>query len=188
MNEREERGRFLVGLAGEITNNVKRGLQSVGKSFTNHIAASLTVISAQGVSHVVGLFDREPTKSWDLIKPIEKYVLLPGEDDNQSKRLVFQTSRNAVRDYLERYMIEYPENSWEQLKSELNVRFAEVNDHHHAFTMLHKARQFKYESVHACTERLYTLANDAFTKVDKGAVESQLGRFSLMVYSMTFYI
>ena len=25
-------------------------------------------------------------------------------------------------------MAEYPENSWEQLKSELNVRFAEVDD------------------------------------------------------------
>ena len=30
MAEWEEPGRFLVGLAGEITNNVTRGLQNVG--------------------------------------------------------------------------------------------------------------------------------------------------------------
>ena len=37
-------------------------------------------------------------------------------------------NRSAVNDYTQKYMAEYPENSWEQLKSELNVRFAEVND------------------------------------------------------------
>ena len=35
MAEQEELERFLVGLASEITNNVTRGLQNVGQSFTN---------------------------------------------------------------------------------------------------------------------------------------------------------
>ena len=48
--EQEELGRFLVGLAGEIKNNVTRGLQNVGQSFTNLLATLSTVISAQGVS------------------------------------------------------------------------------------------------------------------------------------------
>ena len=51
------------------------------------------------------------------------------------------------------------------------MRFAEVNDPHHAFTLLCKARQVKYESVHIYAERQHALANDAFTKVDKAAVE-----------------
>ena len=71
----------------------------------------------------------------------------------------------------------YPENSWEQLKSELNVRFAEVNDSHHAFTMFSKARQVQNESVQLYAERLYALTNDAFAKVDKAVVESQLVGF-----------
>ena len=50
---------------------------------------------------------------------------------------------------IQRCMAAYPENSWEQLKSELNVRFEEVNDSHHTFTILHKARQVKHESVQA---------------------------------------
>ena len=44
-------------------------------------------------------------------------------------------------------MVEYPENSWEQLKFELKVRSAEVNDPHYAFTMLCKASQVKNKSV-----------------------------------------
>ena len=70
-----------------------------------------------------------------------KYIPLEGGDDIQTKRLAYQTSRGAVSDYIQRYMTENPNSSWADLKSELNVRFAEVNDSHHAFTMLHKARQ-----------------------------------------------
>ena len=47
---RKKCGRFLLGLAGEKTNNVTRGLQNVGQSFTNQLAGLLTTISAQGVS------------------------------------------------------------------------------------------------------------------------------------------
>ena len=35
MADQEELARFLVGLAGEIKNNVTRGLHNVGQSFTN---------------------------------------------------------------------------------------------------------------------------------------------------------
>ena len=43
--------------------------------------------------------------------------------------------------------------------------------------ILCKARQTKSETVQVYAERLYALANDAFTKVDKGVVESQLVGF-----------
>ena len=49
-----------------------------------------------------------------------------------------------------------------------------LNDSHHSFTMLRKARQSKYETVQIYAERLYALANDAFVKMDKVFVESQL--------------
>ena len=71
-------------------------------------------------------------------------------------------------------MTEHPDNTWKQLKRELNVHFAEVNDQHHAFTMLHKTQQNKTETFQVYTERLYALAQDAFEKTDKALVESQL--------------
>ena len=46
MAEQEELGRFLVGLAGEISDNVSRGLQNVGQSFTNHLTGLLTIVRA----------------------------------------------------------------------------------------------------------------------------------------------
>ena len=73
-------------------------------------------------------------------------------------------------------MTEHPNSLWDDLKSELNIRLAEVNDSH-AFTMLHKARQRRSETVQVYAERLYALTNDAFAKVDKGVVESQLVGF-----------
>ena len=102
---------------------------------------------------------------------------MAGGDDDQTKRLAYQTSRGAVCDYIQRYMTEHPNSSWEDLKSEPNIKFAEVNDSHHAFTMLHKARQTKNETVQVYVQKLYALANDAFAKVDKGVVESQLVGF-----------
>ena len=77
-------------------------------------------------------------------------------------------------------MTEYHSSEWEDLKSELNIRFAEVNDSHHAFTMLCKARQTKSETVQIYAERVYALTNDAFAKVDKGVVESQLVGFFII--------
>ena len=86
----------------------------------------------------MGAFDREPTKFRDWIKSVEMYV--KGGDNNLSKRHTYQTSKGTVRHYIQRYMVEKPENSWKQLKCELNARFAEVNDPHHAFTMLCKVK------------------------------------------------
>ena len=71
----------------------------------------MIVISAQGVSQVVDSFDEEPTKSRDWIKSIEKYVLLVGVEDNQSKGHAYQTSRGSLSDYIQRYMPEYPKIS-----------------------------------------------------------------------------
>ena len=64
-----------MGLSSEITNNVVKGLQNVCLSYRNHLAGLLTAISAQGVFHVVGSFDVEPTKFRDWIKSIEKYMI-----------------------------------------------------------------------------------------------------------------
>ena len=56
----------------------------------------------------------------------------------------------------------------------MSVRFAEVCDPHHSLLLLHKARQSKSEAVTGYAERLYTLAHDAFVKLDKTVTESKL--------------
>ena len=55
--------------------NVARGLQKIGQSYTNQLAGLSPVISAQGVSQVVGSSDGEPPMYRDWIKSINKCVL-----------------------------------------------------------------------------------------------------------------
>ena len=43
-------------------------------------------MSTQGVSQVVGLFDRKPNKFRDWIKSIKKYVLLAGKMQTNQKK------------------------------------------------------------------------------------------------------
>ena len=50
MAEWEELGRFLVGLVGEITNNVTRGFQIVGQSFTDQQVYQLSKVCKGVVS------------------------------------------------------------------------------------------------------------------------------------------
>ena len=60
MAQQEELGRFLVGLANEISVNVAAGFHKAGKSFSTQLANLSTIISAQGVSQIVGAFEGEP--------------------------------------------------------------------------------------------------------------------------------
>ena len=85
----EEFGRFLVDLAGGVSNEIKKGMEDVGKDFSTQLAILSTIISAQGVSQIVGVFDWDPTKFRDWIKSIEKYVLLSSGDDTLTKWLTF---------------------------------------------------------------------------------------------------
>ena len=66
---------FWWGLATEITNNVTGGLQEVGQNFSSQLSKLSTVISVQGVSQIVVVFEGDPTKFRDGIKSIEVYTL-----------------------------------------------------------------------------------------------------------------
>ena len=75
------------------------------------------------------------------------------------------------------YITENPDSTWEQLKSELSVRFTEQCNPHHALSLLHKARQSKSETVKVYAEKSYTLAHDAFAQLNKAVAESKLADF-----------
>ena len=58
----EDIGRFLVGLAGEISSNFSQGIQIASQGFSAQLTNLSTAIGAQGVSQVVGLFDGDSSK------------------------------------------------------------------------------------------------------------------------------
>ena len=53
----EEFGRFLVSLAGEVSNQVKLGITDASQGFSDQLTKLSTVISTQGVSQVVSIFE-----------------------------------------------------------------------------------------------------------------------------------
>ena len=70
------------------------------------------------------------------------------------------------------HITENPDSKWEQLNPELNVRFVEVCEPHHALSLLQKARQDKCETLHIYAERLYTSAHDTRLNLNKAMVGS----------------
>ena len=85
-----------------------------------------------------------------------------------------QSSHGPVNDFLKRYLSANRNHSWDQIKQELKIRFGEVIDSQHALLMLRRIKQSKGESIQVYTERLLTLAEDAFKGQDDALVQCRL--------------
>ena len=142
-----------------------------------HIAAQLsgllTVVGAQGFSHIVHPFEGDSKIFKDWVRSIEKYASLTGLTDDRVKMVAYQSSRGAVSDFIQRYLHEYVVNNWGQLKTELTSRFAEISDPQHAFVLLQKIKQKPEENVQLYAERLLSLAEEAFTGQNGGVAANE---------------
>ena len=148
-----------------------------------HIAAQLsglsTVVGAQEISLIVYPFEGDSKMFKDWVRSIEKYASLTGLTDNRVKMVAYQSSWGAVSDFIQRYLHEYVDNNWGQLKTELTSRFAEILDPQYAFVLLRKIKQRPEENVQLYAERLPSLAEEAFKGQNSGvaAIERQLVGF-----------
>ena len=93
--------------------------------------------------------------------------------------VAYQSSRGPVSEFIQRYLNDYGDSNWGQLKAELTSRFAEISDPQHAFVLLRKIKQKPEENVQLYAERLLSLAEEAFTGQNGGvaAIERQLVGF-----------
>lgn len=153
--------------------------QDIGAVFNNlatQMANVSSAVGAQGIAQVIIPFegDNKQFKSW--MKSIEKYAYLTGLGPDKIKMVAYQSSRGAVSDFIHRYLNDYPNNSWDQLKRELTSRFAEITDPQHAFMLLRGVKQSPDENVQLFAERLLALAEESFIDQQGGlqAVETQL--------------
>ena len=117
--------------------------------------------------------DSKYFQSW--VKAIEKQAMLDHLNDEGVKRLTFQTSKGAVSDFHQRFLQENPNESWATLKRELMIRFAEVTDPMHAFTLLRNVKQKTSENVTVYAERILSLGRESFpVGTDRQTIEKQL--------------
>ncbi|CAG2255163.1 unnamed protein product [Mytilus edulis] len=92
------------------------------------------------------------------------------------KEIAFQTCKGACSDYIQRYLRDHQDTTWEQLKKELTSRFGEITDPQHASTLLRQLKQKGDESVQIYAENLLNLANEAYSDLDGNneAIEREL--------------
>lgn len=146
----------MTGLTSQMT-NVNNSIGSISSSL------------------IVPPYAGDPKQFQNWIKSIEKQALLDNLSDDGIKRLTFRSSRDAVSDFIQRFLNDYPQENWARLKQELTARFCDVTDQMHAFTLLRNIRQKTSETVQIYAERLLTLGKDSFPPdTDRHTIERQL--------------
>ena len=83
-------------------------------------------IKSQGVTLDITPFDRKAKDFKNWIKAVEKHARLNQLNEDQNKLVAYQTTRGAVSHYLDRVLNEHPGYEWEQIKSKLSSRVAEI--------------------------------------------------------------
>lgn len=143
-------------------------------------------LTTQGVSSSVLKFDGTPRNYREWVKSIEKYVILADIIDDRRKKLIaYQSSSGAVSGFIQRYMTANPNNTWEQLKEQLAVRFSDVTDRQMALSLLRNVKQNSGENIQVFAERILSLAEDAYHNQGGDAVERQL--IDIFVDGLTQY-
>ena len=71
------------------------------------------------------------------------------------KLVAYKTSAGSVSDFIERYLTNNPNNTWNQLKTELTMRFAEISDSDQALKILREIKQRKMRLLSAMPNGSY---------------------------------
>jgi len=135
-----------------------------------------TAISTQTISQVVQSFDGNSKEFKNWIKNVEKYGTLINLDANKLKFVAYQSSKGLVSDYIQRFLTDNPTGTWTDLKEQLKLRFAEIQDSQYAFSLLKTIKQKTDENVQIYAERLLSLATDAYENIEGNLdiIEKQL--------------
>ena len=76
--------------------------------------------------------------------------------------MAYQTLSGAVSGFIQRYIQANPDNTWQQLKEQLSVRFSDVTDRQMALSLLRSVRQKAGETIQVFAERILSLAEMAY--------------------------
>ena len=141
-----------------------------------------TAIANQGVGTLIENFNGDALKFKEWLRQIDKYALMNNLDDAKQIKIAFMTSKGAVSDYIFRWQkeIEAERNTWENLKHDLTARFSAITDANHAHALLRQIKQKHNEPVTLYSERLYTMAQEAYANMNinepasKAIVQRQL--------------
>ena len=144
------------------------------QAMTAEIAQLNHAFTTQGISSTVQKFDGNPKNFREWVKSIEKYAILVNMPDHRKRYIAYQTSGGAVSGFIQRYIHANPDNTWQQLKDQLSVRFSYVTDRQMALSLLRSVKQKTDETIQVFAERILSLAEMAYLNQGGDAVERQL--------------
>ena len=157
-----------------VLRNVGEQMAGLSRTVGENMAGLSTTVGAQGVAKIINPFDGNPKDFKEWIKSIEKYALLTRVQADQVKMVAYQASKGPVSDFIKRYLEANAACTWDQVKTELTTRFAEVTDTQHALMLLRKVKQKQGESIQVYAERLMALGDEAFPHQVHAAIDQQL--------------
>ena len=78
--------------------------------------------------------------------------------DHRKNLVTYQTSNCAISGFIQRYIQANPDNTWQQLKEQLSVRFSDVTDRQMALSLLRSVKQKTDETIQVFAEPILSLA------------------------------
>ena len=107
----------------------------------------------------------------DEMTIVNKYGIITGCNDDKLKMLALQTADRPLSLYIHSRLSAHQDQTWLQLQTELQSRFAEVIEKSYALWLLRRIRQERNENVQIYAERLLNLAEDNFQGEGQNSAE-----------------
>ena len=150
------------------------GVEGVFQYLAREMANVSSPLNVQGVSQIVQCFDGNAKNFRDWVKQIEKYCTLTGLPEARKRLTAYQSSKGAVRGFINRYMEAFSQSTWAEIKTELANKFSDVTDSRYALSLLRSIRQNPGKNNQLYAERKLSLAKEAFLGQGGDVVERQL--------------
>lgn len=149
-------------------------IAQVFHNLTLELSNVSSALTTQGIAANIPKFDGNPKFFREWVKSIDKYAVLLNAPDDRKQLMAFQSSVGAVSGFIERYMHANPNNTWDQLKRQLSVRFSDVTDPQYALSLLRQIKQKPGENIQVFAERILSLAEEAYLGQGGNVIERQL--------------
>lgn len=133
------------------------------KTFSEQMLSITKSVNGSNVVGMIKSFDGTSGHCKEWVKEIEKHALLCSYNDADTKKLAYRTATGAVSDFINRWLNANPLGLWVDLKAEIAARFGEFSDTQHCLTLLRKNKQRKDENIQVYSERVLSMAEEAFS-------------------------
>ena len=134
-------------------------------------------VRAQGLLKNIREFDGEGSRKFrEWLRDIDRAGAVVNANDERFKAFALQTLKGNAGDFVSRLMRLHPQLTWVQLRQQLVAQYSDTGDSHVAQIKLKGLKQKVGESIQNFSERIYSLADEAFVgeNMNNPLIQAQL--------------